>query len=59
MQMPESKLVMFGKPTVGASVTLAAPPAGLDLPLNVLVWEGIEDACCYSERRLRRRAIGR
>ena len=39
VQMPESKLVMFRKPTVGASVMLAAPPAGLDFPLKVLVWE--------------------
>ena len=39
VQMPESKLVMFGKPTVGAAVMLAAPLAGLDLPLKVLVWE--------------------
>jgi uncharacterized protein (DUF302 family) len=39
VQMPESKLVMFGKPAVGASVMLAAPPAGLDFPLKVLVWE--------------------
>src|SRR5215510_16022636 len=39
VQMPESKLVMFGKPTVGAGVMLAAPTAGLDLPLKVLVWE--------------------
>jgi uncharacterized protein (DUF302 family) len=39
VQMPESKLVMFGKPAVGASVMVAAPPAGLDFPLKVLVWE--------------------
>ena len=39
LQMPDSKLVMFGKPTVGAAVMLAAPLAGLDLPLRVLVWE--------------------
>jgi uncharacterized protein (DUF302 family) len=38
VQMPESKLVMFGKPTVGASVMLAAPLAALDIPLKVLVW---------------------
>jgi uncharacterized protein (DUF302 family) len=37
--MPDSKLVMFGKPTVGAEVMLAAPTAALDLPLRVLVWE--------------------
>jgi uncharacterized protein (DUF302 family) len=39
VQMPESKLVMFGKPTVGAAVMVTAPLAGLDLPLRVLVWE--------------------
>ena len=39
VQMPEMKLVMFGKPAVGASVMLASPLAGLDLPLKVLVWE--------------------
>jgi uncharacterized protein (DUF302 family) len=30
---------MFGEPTVGAEVMLAAPLAALDLPLKVLVWE--------------------
>jgi uncharacterized protein (DUF302 family) len=39
VQMPDSKLVMFGKPSVGAAVMLAAPLAGLDIPLKVLVWE--------------------
>jgi uncharacterized protein (DUF302 family) len=39
VHMPDSKLVMFGKPTAGASTMLAAPLAGLDLPLKVLVWE--------------------
>jgi uncharacterized protein (DUF302 family) len=39
VQMPESKLVMFGNPAKGAGVMLAAPVAGLDLPLKVLVWE--------------------
>ena len=38
VQMPDSKLVMFGKPTVGATVMLAAPLAALDIPLKVLVW---------------------
>ncbi len=28
LQMPESKLVLFGKPAVGAAVMLAAPLAG-------------------------------
>ena len=39
VQMPDSKLVMFGKPAVGAAVMLAAPLAALDIPLKVLVWE--------------------
>jgi uncharacterized protein (DUF302 family) len=39
VQMPESKLVMFGKPTAGAAVMVAAPLAALDIPLKVLVWE--------------------
>ena len=39
VQMPDSKLVMFGNPAKGAAVMLAAPVAGLDLPLKVLVWE--------------------
>jgi uncharacterized protein (DUF302 family) len=39
VHMPNSKLVMFGKPAVGSEAMLAAPTAGLDLPLKVLVWE--------------------
>jgi uncharacterized protein (DUF302 family) len=39
VQMPDSKLVMFGKPSVGAKVMLAAPRTALDIPLKVLVWE--------------------
>src|SRR5262249_10758158 len=39
VQMPDSKLVMFGKPAVGAGVMLAAPLAALDIPLKLLVWE--------------------
>ena len=39
VQMPDSKLVMLGKPTVGAAVMLAAPLVALDIPLKVLVWE--------------------
>ena len=39
VQMPDSKLIMFGKPAIGASVMLAAPLAALDIPLKVLVWQ--------------------
>jgi uncharacterized protein (DUF302 family) len=48
VQMPESKLVMFGKPTVGAAVMLAAPVAALDIPLKVLVWEDGNGAVAVS-----------
>jgi uncharacterized protein (DUF302 family) len=36
--MPDSKLVMFGKPAVGSAAMVALPTAALDLPLKVLVW---------------------
>ena len=48
LQMPESKLVMFGKPTVGGATMVAAPLAGLDLPLKVLVWENSNGAVSVS-----------
>jgi uncharacterized protein (DUF302 family) len=48
VQMPDSKLVMFGKPTVGAAVMLAAPLVGLDIPLKVLVWEDASGAVSVS-----------
>jgi uncharacterized protein (DUF302 family) len=48
VHMPDSKLVMFGKPNVGAGVMLAAPVAGLDLPLKVLVWEDANGAVSVS-----------
>jgi Domain of unknown function DUF302 len=46
--MPDSKLVMFGKPAVGAAVMLAAPLAALDIPLKVLVWEDRSGAVSVS-----------
>jgi uncharacterized protein (DUF302 family) len=48
IQMPDSKLVMFGKPAVGASVMLEAPLAALDIPLKVLVWEDRDGAVSVS-----------
>jgi uncharacterized protein (DUF302 family) len=48
VQMPDSKLVMFGKPAVGASVMVAAPLAALDIPLKVLVWEDSNGAVSVS-----------
>jgi uncharacterized protein (DUF302 family) len=37
LEMPETKLVLFGSPAAGTPVMLAAPLAALDLPLRVLV----------------------
>jgi uncharacterized protein (DUF302 family) len=48
VQMPDSKLVMFGKPAVGAAVMVAAPLAALDIPLKVLVWENKNGAVSVS-----------
>jgi uncharacterized protein (DUF302 family) len=48
VQMPDSKLVMFGKPAVGATLMLAAPVAALDIPLKVLVWEDSNGAVSVS-----------
>jgi uncharacterized protein (DUF302 family) len=48
MDMPDMKLVMFGNPAKGATVMLAAPLAGLDLPLKVLVWADGEAAVSVS-----------
>jgi uncharacterized protein (DUF302 family) len=46
--MPDSKLIMFGKPTVGATVMLVSPLAALDIPLKVLVWEDRNGAVSVS-----------
>jgi uncharacterized protein (DUF302 family) len=42
MQMPATKLLIFGSPKAGTPVMLAAPGIALDLPLKVLVWESSE-----------------
>ena len=36
--MRDTKLVIFGSPTAGTPVVVAAPLAALDLPLEVVVW---------------------
>jgi uncharacterized protein (DUF302 family) len=48
VQMPDSKLVLLGKPSVGAAVMLAAPLTALDIPLKVLVWEDSNGAVSAS-----------
>jgi uncharacterized protein (DUF302 family) len=39
LNMPATKLLIFGSPKAGTPVMLAAPSAALDLPLKVLVAE--------------------
>jgi len=39
MSMPPTKLLIFGNPTAGTPLMLAAPRAALDLPLKILVWQ--------------------
>lgn len=42
MQMPNTKLLIFGNPAAGTPLMLAAPTVALDLPLKILVWEDAE-----------------
>jgi len=39
MQMPPTKLLIFGSPKAGTPLMLAAPSIAIDLPLKILVWE--------------------
>jgi uncharacterized protein (DUF302 family) len=39
MTMPPTKLLIFGSPTAGTPIMLAAPSAAIDLPLKILVHE--------------------
>lgn len=39
MKMPATKLLIFGSPTAGTPVMLAAPSIAIDLPLKILIWE--------------------
>jgi uncharacterized protein (DUF302 family) len=39
MQMPATKLLIFGNPKVGTPLMLASPSVAIDLPLKILVAE--------------------
>lgn len=39
MTMPPTKLLVFGSPTAGTPLMLAAPSVAIDLPLKILVWQ--------------------
>jgi uncharacterized protein (DUF302 family) len=39
LELRDTTLVIFGSPTAGTPVMVAAPLAAVDLPLKVLVWD--------------------
>ena len=39
VEMPPTKLLIFGNPKAGTPLMLAAPSIAIDLPLKILVWE--------------------
>jgi uncharacterized protein (DUF302 family) len=45
MEMPNTKLLIFGSPKAGTPVMLASPSIALDLPMKILV---SEDAAGYA-----------
>jgi uncharacterized protein (DUF302 family) len=48
LQMPPTKLLIFGNPGAGTPVMLAAPSIAIDLPLKILVWEDAQGAAWLS-----------
>ena len=48
LEMPDTKLVIFGSPVAGTPVMVAEPLAALDLPLKLLVWEDGDGAVWVS-----------
>lgn len=39
LQMPPTKLLIFGNPKAGTPLMLVSPTSAIDLPLKILVWE--------------------
>ena len=39
IEMPPTKLLIFGNPKAGTPLMLAAPGIAIDLPLKILVWQ--------------------
>jgi uncharacterized protein (DUF302 family) len=48
IEMPPTKLLIFGNPAAGTPVMLAAPSIAIDLPLKILVWQDAEGAVWLS-----------
>jgi uncharacterized protein (DUF302 family) len=52
LQMPPTKLVIFGNPKGGTPLMLAAPTVAIDLPLKILVWQDAQGAVQVSYNSL-------
>ena len=39
LEMPPTKLLIFGSPKAGTPLMLATPSTAIDLPLKILIWE--------------------
>ena len=39
LEMPPTKLLIFGNPKGGTPLMLAAPSIAIDLPIKILIWE--------------------
>ena len=48
LEMPNTKLVIFGSPVAGTPIMVATPLAALDLPLKLLIWEDADGATWVS-----------
>lgn len=48
LEMPNTKLLIFGNPKAGTPLMIAAPTIALDLPLKILVWENGKSQCWIS-----------
>jgi uncharacterized protein (DUF302 family) len=45
LAMRAQQLIIFGNPRAGTPLLVAAPTAGLDLPLKALLWEDSSGGC--------------
>ncbi|HEV7985672.1 MAG TPA: DUF302 domain-containing protein [Steroidobacteraceae bacterium] len=48
LSMRPMQALLFGNPKAGTPILVAAPRAGLDLPLRALAWEGADGAVWLS-----------
>lgn len=66
LDLPPTRLVVFGNPNLGTPLMAARPTSGIDLPLKILVWEDADgstkvttnDIELARRHRLRRSLLG-